>query len=222
MKITASMVKELRDKTGAGMMDAKSALEEAGGDQDKAQEILREQGLADAEKRSSRIAAEGLIGYYDHGGKIMSMVEVNTETDFVAKNEEFKEFCKDLAMHIVASNPKYVTRDEVPEDEVNKEREFLIQQAEAENEGKNLPEDRKEMILENMVKGRMGNFYERIVLLDQPFVKDPDKTVGELLTDLVARIGENIQIRRFVRYEVGEGLDRREEDFAAEIAEQLK
>lgn len=222
MKITASMVKELRDKTGAGMMDAKRALEEANGDQDKAQEILREQGLADAEKRSSRIAAEGLVESYNHGGKIMSMVEVNTETDFVAKNEEFQQFCKDLAMHIVASNPSYVSREEVPEDEVAKEKEFLIHQAEAENEGKNLPEDRKEMILENMVTGRMDNFYERIVLLDQPFVKDPDKTIGELLTELVSRIGENIQIRRFVRYEVGEGLEKREEDFAAEIADQLK
>lgn len=222
MKITASMVKELRDKTGAGMMDAKRALEDANGDQDKAQEILREQGLADAEKRSSRIAAEGLVESYNHGGKIMAMVEVNTETDFVAKNEEFQQFCKDLAMHIVASNPSYVSREEVPEEEVAKEKEFLIHQAEAENEGKNLPEDRKEMILENMVTGRMDNFYERIVLLDQPFVKDPDQTIGELLTELVSRIGENIQIRRFVRYEVGEGLEKREEDFAAEIADQLK
>ncbi|MDO5754996.1 MAG: translation elongation factor Ts [Tissierellia bacterium] len=222
MNITASMVKELRDKTSAGMMDCKKALENAGGDLEKAAEILREKGLSDVEKKSSRIASEGVVEAYIHGGRIGSIVEINSETDFVAKNDEFKQFAKDIAMHIVASAPLYVSREDVPEEEVEKEKEFLTHQAINENKEKNMPEDKAEMIAKKMVEGRMDKFFERVCLLDQAFVKNPDQTVGELLTDLVAKIGENIQIRRFVRYEVGEGLEKREEDFAEEVAKQMK
>ncbi len=212
-KISASLVKELREKTGAGMLDCRNALQETDGDLDKAVDLLREKGLSKAAKKSSRIAAEGLVEAYIHGGRIGVLVEVNSETDFVAKTDEFKEFVKDVAMQIAASSPKYVSREEVPEDIINHEKEVLTQQAM--NEGK--PQN----IAEKMVEGRIEKFYKEIVLLEQPFIKDPDKSIETLLKEKIAKIGENIKIRRFVRFEVGEGLEKREENFADEVAKQM-
>ena len=213
MEITAALVKELRDITGAGMMDCKKALVENDGNLEKAIDWLREKGISSVQKKSDRIASEGLVESYIHGGRIGVIVEVNSETDFVAKNDEFKQFCKDIAMQIAAANPKYLTREEVQAEELEHEKEILKQQA--------LNEGKPEHIVEKMVEGRLDKFYEEIVLLDQKFIKDSDITVGELLTDLAAKIGENIKIRRFVRYELGEGLQKREEDFAEEVAKQI-
>ena len=213
MAITAAMVKELREKSGAGMMDCKKALTETNGDMDKAIDFLREKGLASVAKKSSRIASEGLVDSYIHGGRIGVLVEVNSETDFVAKNEEFKSFVRDIAMQVAAVAPKYVSREEVPAEEVEHERKVLTEQARGEN--------KPEHIIEKMVEGRLEKFYEEICLLDQDFIKDPDKKIQDILNDLIAKIGENIKIRRFVRFEVGEGLEKREEDFAAEVAKQI-
>lgn len=213
MAITAAMVKELREKSGAGMMDCKKALTETNGDMDKAVDFLREKGLASVAKKSSRIASEGLVESYVHGGRIGVLVEVNSETDFVAKNEEFQSFVKDIAMQIAAVAPKYVSREEVPAEEVEHEKNILTEQARSEN--------KPEHIIEKMVEGRLEKFYEEICLLDQDFIKDSDKKIRDILNDLIAKIGENIKIRRFVRFEVGEGLEKREEDFAAEVAKQI-
>lgn len=213
MAITAAMVKELREKSGAGMMDCKKALTETNGDMDKAVDFLREKGLASVAKKSSRIASEGIVESYVHGGRIGVLVEVNSETDFVAKNEEFQNFVKDIAMQIAAVAPKYVSREEVPAEEVEHEKNVLTEQARGEN--------KPEHIIEKMVQGRLEKFYEEICLLDQDFIKDSDKKIRDVLNDLIAKIGENIKIRRFVRYEVGEGLEKREEDFAEEVAKQL-
>ncbi len=221
MSISASMVKELREQTGAGMMDCKKVLVEADGDMTKAAELLREKGLSGAAKKASRIASEGVVVSYIHGGRIGSIIEINSETDFVAKNDDFQAFAKDMAMQVAASNPKYVRREEVPADVANEEREVLIKQAMNENAEKGMDEAKSKMIAEKKVEGRMNKFYEQICLLEQPFIKDPSITVQELLTNLVAKIGENIQIRRFVRYEVGEGLEKREENFADEVAKQM-
>ncbi|WP_411354837.1 translation elongation factor Ts [Peptoniphilus harei] len=213
MAITAAMVKELREKSGAGMMDCKKALTETNGDMDKAVDFLREKGLASVAKKSSRIASEGLVESYVHGGRIGVLVEVNSETDFVAKNEEFQNFVKDIAMQIAAVAPKYVSREEVPAEEVEHEKNILTEQARSEN--------KPEHIIEKMVEGRLEKFYEEICLLDQDFIKDSDKKIRDILNDLIAKIGENIKIRRFVRFEVGEGLEKREEDFAEEVAKQI-
>lgn len=213
MAITAAMVKELREKSGAGMMDCKKALTETNGDMDKAVDFLREKGLASVARKSSRIASEGIVEAYVHGGRIGVLVEVNSETDFVAKNEEFQNFVKDIAMQIAAVAPKYVSREEVPAEEVEHEKNVLTEQARGEN--------KPEHIIEKMVQGRLEKFYEEICLLDQDFIKDSDKKIRDILNDLIAKIGENIKIRRFVRYEVGEGLEKREEDFAEEVAKQL-
>ena len=213
MAITAALVKELREKSGAGMMDCKKALTETNGDMDKAIDFLREKGLASVAKKSSRIASEGLVDSYIHGGRIGVLVEVNSETDFVAKNEEFKSFVRDIAMQIAAVAPKYVSREEVPAEEVEHERKVLTEQARGEN--------KPEHIIEKMVEGRLEKFYEEICLLDQDFIKDPDKKIQDILNDLIAKIGENIKIRRFVRFEVGEGLEKREEDSADEVANQI-
>ncbi len=195
--ITASMVKELREKTGAGMMDCKKALAECDGDMDKALSFLREKGLAQAEKRAGRQTAEGIIDAYIHmGGRIGVLVEVNCETDFVARNDEFKEFAHDVALHVAASNPEYVHPEDVPEDVLAEERRVL--EAQAKEEGK------PEQIIPKIVEGRMGKFYERVCLLEQPFVKDPDRKVAEVLKEKIALIGENIRISRFVRFEVGQ------------------
>lgn len=213
MKISASLIKELREKTGAGMMDCKKALAETDGNMDKAFDYLREKGLSSVAKKSSRITSEGLVDSYIHGGRIGVLIEVNSETDFVAKNDEFKRFVRDMAMQVAAVNPKYISREEVPEEELAHEREVLTEQAR--QEGK------PEKIIEKMVEGRLEKFYEEIVLLDQKFIKDSDKKVKDILNDLIAKIGENIKIRRFVRFEVGEGLEKKNEDFAEEVAKQM-
>ncbi|WBW50667.1 translation elongation factor Ts [Peptoniphilus equinus] len=212
--ITAALIKELREKTSAGMMDCKSALVEADGDLEKAADILREKGLASVAKKSGRIASEGIVDAYIHGGRIGVLVEVNTETDFVAKNDEFRAFVRDIAMQIAAVNPKYLTRDEVPAEELEHEKKVLTEQA--------LNEGKPEKIVEKMVAGRLEKFYEEIVLLDQKFIKDSDLKVQDLLNNISAKIGEKINIRRFVRFEVGEGLEKREEDFAEEVAKQIQ
>ncbi|WP_010252267.1 translation elongation factor Ts [Acetivibrio cellulolyticus] len=212
--ITAEMVKELRESTGAGMMDCKKALTDSNGDMTKAVELLRERGIAKAGKKAGRIAAEGVVDSYIHGdGRIGVLVEINTETDFAAKNEEFKAFVKDVAMQIAAAKPEYVRREEVPSENIEKEKEIL--RAQALNEGK------PEKIVDKMVEGRIDKFYKEICLLEQPFVKDPDKTIQQLLTEKIAKIGENISIRRFVRFEKGEGIQKKEENFAEEVMKQI-
>ncbi len=214
-EVTASAVKQLREKTGAGMMECKNALVEAQGNDELAVEILRKRGLASARKREGRIAAEGIVGSYIHmGGKVGVLVEVNCETDFVARGEEFQQLVKDIAMHIAAAEPRYVSELEVPTEELEKERE--IARAQAGNDPKNV--NKPEQVITKIVEGRLHKFYEENVLMDQPFVKDPAKTVGELVTEKVAKTGEKITIRRFQRYKMGEGLERRDEDFGGEVA----
>ncbi|NLL57938.1 MAG: translation elongation factor Ts [Firmicutes bacterium] len=198
--ITAEMVKELRTLTGAGMMDCKKALLETGGDKEKAINYLREKGLAKAAKRAGRIAAQGVVDSYIHlGGKVGVMVEVNCETDFVARNEEFRAFARDICLQVAATNPAYLSREDVPEEVIENEKEILRRQAA--NEGK------PEKIIDKIVNGRIEKFFQENCLLEQPFIKDQDKTVKDLLTEKIAKIGENIIIRRFVRFEMGEGLD---------------
>jgi elongation factor Ts len=217
-EITASAVKQLREKTGAGMMECKNALVESGGDEDKAINILRERGLASAKKREGRIAAEGIVGSYIHmGGKVGVLVELNCETDFVARGEEFSQLVKDIAMHVAAAEPRYVSREEVPADVLDKERE--IARAQAKNDPKNA--NKPEQVIEKIVEGRLNKFYEETVLLDQPFVKAPEKTIAELVTEKTAKTGERIAVRRFTRYKMGEGLERRTEDFGNEVASML-
>jgi len=212
--VTAEQVKELRDRTGAGIMDCKNVLVETDGNIDKAIELLREKGLAKASKKSSRIASEGLVDAYIHNGKYGAMVEVNSETDFVSKNEEFKTFVRDVAMHIAASNPKYVSIEEVPEEIVSSEKEILKAQA--------LAEGKPDAVVAKMIEGRINKFFEEICLLEQPFIKDPEIKVKDLLSQKIATIGENIVIRRFVRFERGEGLEKKEENFAEEVMKQIK
>ena len=213
--VTASAVKSLRDKTGAGMMECRNALQEANGNEDQAIEVLRKRGQAKGAKAASRIAAEGVVGSYIHmGGKVGVMVEVNCETDFVGRTPEFQQLVKDIAMHIAAAEPRFVSREEVAADVIDKEREIAVAQAKNEPKNANKPEN----VLEKIAEGRINKFYEETVLLDQPFVKDPAKTVGELLTENVARTGERITVRRFTRYKMGEGIARREDDFNSEVA----
>jgi elongation factor Ts len=210
MSISASLVKELRERTGAGMMDCKKALTETGGDMEKAVVYLREKGLAAAAKKAGRIAAEGLIESYIHGvGKLGVLVEVNCETDFVAMTDEFKALARDIAMQIAAAKPEYVSREEVPAEMVEKEKEIL--RAQAINEGK--PAN----IADKMVEGRIEKYYKDVCLLEQPFVKDTNLTIQQLLTEKIAKIGENISIRRFVRYELGEGIEKKQSDIAADV-----
>lgn len=213
--ISAALVKELREKTGAGMMDCKKALDEANGDVAKASEILREKGLAAAKNKAGRIATEGLVESYIHaGGRIGVLVEVNCETDFVAKTDSFREFVKDVAMQIAASNPKYVSRDQVPQEELDKEKEILRNQA--------LNEGKPAHIVDKMVEGRMSKYYEEFCLLEQSFIKDPDKTIQTLLNEKISTIGENISIRRFVRFELGEGLEKKQDNFVEEVMAQVQ
>jgi elongation factor Ts len=217
-EITAAAVKALREKTGAGMMECKNALIEAEGNEEKAVEILRKRGLASAKKREGRLAAEGIVGSYIHmGGKVGVLVELNCETDFVARGEEFQQLVKDIAMHIAAAEPRYVSREEVPTNVLEKERE--IARAQAQNDPKNA--NKPEQVIEKIVDGRINKFYEETVLNDQPFVKDPSKTVAELVTEKVAKTGERIAVRRFTRYKMGEGLERRSDDFGGEVASLL-
>ena len=214
-EITASSVKALREKTGAGMMECKNALTESGGSEEQAIEILRKRGLASARKKEGRVAAEGAVGSYIHmGGKVGVLVEVNCETDFVARTEAFQQLVKDIAMHIAAAEPRYVTRDEVQQDVLDKERE--IARAQARNDPKNA--NKPDQVIDKIVEGRLNKFYEEAVLVDQPFVKDPAKSIGELLNEKIAATGEKITVRRFTRYKMGEGLAEREDDFAGEVA----
>jgi elongation factor Ts len=215
MEITAAMVKELRERTGAGMMDCKKALTEANGDMERAIEILREKGIASAAKKAGRVTAEGLVEAYIHGGgRIGVLVEVNCETDFVAKNEEFRAFVHDVAMHIAAANPQYVRRDDVPADVIEKERSILRTQT--------LNEGKPEHIVDKIVEGRLEKFFKEVCLLEQPFVKDPDKTVEEVLKEKIAHIGENISIRRFARFVLGEGIEKKETNFVEEVMAQVR
>ncbi len=213
MEITAAAVKELREITGAGMMDCKKALVATGGDMDKAIDYLREKGLAAAAKKESRIAAEGIVDSYIHmGGSVGVLVEVNCETDFVAKTDDFKELVHDIALHIAAAAPEYLSREEVPATNVEHEKEVL--RAQALNEGK------PEKIVDKMVEGRIDKYYKEVCLLEQAFVKDPDVSIQEMITQKVAKIGEKITVRRFARFKMGEGLEKRVNDLAAEVAEQ--
>ncbi len=213
MEFTAKDVMELRGRTGAGMMDCKKALTATEGDMEKAIDFLREKGLAAAAKKQSRIAAEGIVDSYIHlGGKVGVLLEVNCETDFVAKTDEFKELVHDIALQIAASAPEYVARDEVRADHLEHEKEILA--AQARNEGK------PEKIIEKMVQGRVDKFYKEVCLLEQPFVKNPDVTIEQLINEKIAKIGEKISVRRFVRYKMGEGLEKKVNDLAAEVAEQ--
>lgn len=217
-EITAAAVKQLREKTGAGMMECKNALVESGGNEEKAIDILRERGLASAKKREGRIAAEGIVGSYIHmGGKVGVLVELNCETDFVARGEEFQQLVKDIAMHIAAAEPRYVSREEVPESVLEKEREIARAQARNDPKMANKPEQ----VIEKVVDGRVNKYYEETVLNDQPFVKDPSKTIAELVTEKIAKTGERISVRRFTRYKMGEGLERRADDFSNEVASML-
>jgi elongation factor Ts len=212
--ISANLVKELRERTGAGMMDCKKALTETNGDTEKAIEFLREKGLSAAAKKAGRIATEGVIETYIHGGgRIGVMLELNCETDFVAKTDEFKELAKDIAMHIAAARPEFLKPEEVPTEELEKEKSIL--RAQALNEGK------PEKIVDKMVEGRIAKYFKDVCLLEQPFVKDPDKTINQLITEKVAKIGENISVRRFVRYELGEGMAKKEDNFADEVASMM-
>ncbi len=200
MEISAQTVKELRDKTGAGMMDCKGALTEAGGDMEKAIDFLRKKGISRAAKRAGRAANEGSIGSYIHmGGKIGVLVEVNCESDFVTRNEDFQTFIKDIAMHIAASFPQYLTEEEIPEAVINKEKE--IYSAQAKDSGK------PEKVIDKIVEGKLKKFYSEVCLLNQPYVKDPDINVSDYLKNVISTIGENIVIRRFARFQLGEDLD---------------
>ena len=210
-EITAKMVQELREKTGAGMMDCKKALTETGGDLAKAEEALRKKGLSAAAKKASRAATEGAVASYIHmGGKIGVLVEVNCETDFVARTEGFQLLVKDLAMQIAASAPLYVRREDVPAAVVEKEMEIARAQAREQK--------KPDAIVEKIATGKVEKYFGEVVLLEQPFVKDDKKKIQDVLTEAVAKIGENIQVRRFARYVLGEGLEKKQEDYAAEVA----
>jgi elongation factor Ts len=213
MEVTATLIKDLRERTGAGMADCKKALVEVAGDMDKAIDWLRAKGLSKAAKKAGREATEGAIVSYIHGGgRIGVLVEINCETDFVARNEDFQSFTRDVAMQIAAMNPQFVRSEEINEDVVTREREVLM--AKAKESGK------PEAMLAKIVDGQIAKFKKEICLLDQPFVKNPDKTINDLQQELIAKIGENIKIRRFVRFELGEGLEKKKNDFAAEVAAQ--
>jgi elongation factor Ts len=210
-EISAQIVKELREKTGAGMMDCKKALTEANGDVEKAIDWLRQKGLAAAQKKSARAASEGTVASYIHaGGKIGVLVEINCETDFVAKTDDFRNLVSDVAMHIAAAAPISVRREDVPQAVVDREREVYKQQA--------IESGKPANIAEKMVDGRIDKFFKEQCLLEQQFVKNPDITIQQLLTERVAKIGENLVIRRFVRFQLGEGLEKKGDDFAAEVA----
>ena len=198
MEVSAAAVKDLREKTGAGMMDCKKALAESGGDLDKAVDYLRQKGLAAASKKASRAASDGAIGAYVHpGGKIGVLVELNCETDFVARTPEFQNLLKDIAMQIAAANPRYIRPEEVPTGDLEKEREIYRRQA--------LESGKPEKVVDKIVDGKIDRFYSEVCLLEQSFIKNPDRKVSEILTDAVARLGENIQVKRFSRYQLGEG-----------------
>lgn len=213
MEVTATLIKDLRERTGAGMSDCKKALVETDGDMEKAIDYLRAKGLSKAAKKAGREATEGSVVSYIHGGgRIGVLVEINCETDFVARNEDFQQFSRDVALQIAAMNPQFVRKDEVNEDALSREREVLL--TKAKESGKPEP------VVQKMVEGQISKWIKEVCLLDQPFVKDPDKTIEQLQQDLIAKIGENIKIRRFTRFELGEGLEKKKSDFAAEVAQQ--
>src|SRR5499427_2567407 len=214
MEINAKLVKDLREKTGAGMMDCKNALVESKGDTEQAIVILRKKGLASAQKKAARVAVEGMIGHYIHaGGKLGVLVEINSETDFAARSDEFQILVKDIAMHIAAQNPLYVKREDVPAEVLEKEREIYRDQARASGKPSNIGD--------KIAEGKLESYYEMACLYDQKFVKDPNITVKELINNLAAKIGENIQVRRFARFKTGEGLEKRSTDLAGEVAAAL-
>src|SRR5215210_2668446 len=214
-EITAGAVKSLREKSGAGMIDCKNALVEANGDESEAMDILRKKGMAQAGKKAGRVTAEGAVGSYIHmGGKVGVLVEINCESDFVARGEEFQQLVKDVAMHIAATDPRWTNRGEVAEADLNKERDIVREMLMADPKNSAKPAD----ILDKIIEGRLNKFYEDNVLVDQPFVKDPSKTIGELVAEKIASIKENITIRRFSRFKMGEGIEKRADDFAAEVA----
>jgi len=211
--VSAAMVKELREKTGAGMMDCKKALAETGGDFAKAEDWLRKKGITGAAKKSGRTAAEGLVGAYVHNGKVGVLVEVNCETDFVARNEDFQTLVRDLALHIAALSPQFVRREEIPVELLEREKEI---------ERVKLREQKKpEAMIEKILTGKIEKYLETVCLVDQPFVKDDKKKVHEVVTNAIAKIGENISVRRFTRYQVGEGIEKKKEDLAAEVAKTI-
>ena len=213
MEVTATLIKDLRERTGAGMSDCKKALTEVGGDMDKAIDYLRTKGLAKAAKKAGREATEGAVVSYIHGGgRIGVLVEINCETDFVARNEDFQGFTREVALQIAAMSPQFVRKDEVPNDVISREREVLL--AKAKESGKPEP------VMQKMVDGQISKWMKEICLLDQAWVKNPDKTIDQVQQELIAKIGENIKIRRFVRFELGEGLEKKKSDFAAEVAAQ--
>lgn len=213
-EISAAQVKELRERTGAGMMDCKRALNEVEGIMEKAIDYLREKGLAAAAKKEGRIAAEGIVEAYIHGaGRIGVLLEINCETDFVAKTDEFKAFARDIALHIAAAKPLYLVKQDVPEDVIEHEKNIL--KAQALNEGK------PEKIIDKMVEGRIEKYYKEVCLMEQAFVKDSDKTINDIVLERTAKIGERIVVRRFTRYEMGEGIEKRQEDFAAEVLKEV-
>ena len=220
MAISASLVKELREMTGAGMMDCKKALEESNGNLDAAVKLLKEKGQATLDKKAGRVAAEGVIGSYIHNNKIGVIVEINTETDFSANTDSVKDFARDLAMHIAAANPLYISEEDANEDDIAEQREILVNQAINEASA-DMPEDKKKMIAEKKVEGRLKKYLSEVCLLDQAYIKNPDQTVEELLRETASKVGENIKIRRFARFEVGEGIEKKEEDFASEVASQM-
>jgi len=212
-EVTATLIKDLRERTGAGMADCKKALTEVAGDMEKAIDYLRTRGLAKAAKKAGREATEGAVVSYIHGGgRIGVLVEVNCETDFVARNEDFQTFTRDVAMQIAAMSPQFVRREEVAQDVIERERTVLV--AKAKETGKPEP------VVQKMVDGQITKWLKEICLLDQAWVKDPDKTIDQVQQELIAKIGENIKVRRFVRFELGEGLEKKKDDFAAEVAKQ--
>jgi len=201
MDVNATVVRELRERTGAGIMDCKKALAESGGNLEKAVDYLRQKGLAAAARKVDRVAADGAVGAYVHpGGKIGVLVEINCETDFVARTAEFQALLKDMAMQVAAANPRYVRREEVSADELEKEKAIYRQQA--------LESGKSERIVEKIVEGKMDRFYSEVCLLEQAFIKDPDRKVSDIIHDAVGRLGENIQVRRFARYHLGEGAQK--------------
>jgi elongation factor Ts len=215
MSISANLVKELRERTNAGMMDCKKALEETKGDFDKAVEWLRTKGIAKAEKKSGRLTAEGLVQSYIHtGGRVGVLLEVNSETDFVARNENFQAFVSDVAMHIAAMGPRFVSIEEIPESAREDEKRVL--------KAKALEEGKKAEMVDKIVDGQIKKWAAEICLLDQKYVKNPEITIAHYLKETIAKLGENLVIRRFARYELGEGLEKRKENFAEEVAQQLK
>jgi elongation factor Ts len=216
--ISPAAIKALREKTGAGMMECKAALTEGEGNEDKAIEILRKRGLASATKKAGRVAAEGLVDSYIHaGGKIGVLVEVNCETDFVARGEEFRSFVHDLAMHVAAAEPRFLTKEEVSQDVLDKEREIALEQARNDPKNANKPQQ----VLEKIIEGRMSKFYQEVCLMEQPFVKDQNMTIGQLVTSMISKTGENIKVRRFIRFKMGEGLEKRVSDISADVRDLL-